>query len=61
MIIENFLRVLGRAYGVDKHNEDKKGNHDHNKNVSDSEVQEKWGEGRVSIDKFQEVYFTYFC
>jgi hypothetical protein len=60
-MVENFLRVLGRGYGTDRHNEDKKGNHDHKMNVSDLKVQEKWGEGRVSLDKFQEVSFTYFC
>ena len=52
-MVENFLRVLGRGYGTDRHNEDKKGNHDHKMNVSDLKVQEKWGEGRVSLVNFR--------
>jgi len=52
-MVENFLRVFGREYGADRHNEDKKENHDHNMNVGGLKVQERRGEGCVSIDNFR--------
>jgi hypothetical protein len=57
MMIENFLRVFGREYGADRHNEDKKENHDHNMNVGDLKVQERRGEDCVSIDNFRRFPF----